>query len=58
MPSTIASGNSSLCSSSVAYGRISLSTKLFTVDRISTWISVRPSVWAKRAIVFLSPGAG
>jgi hypothetical protein len=50
MPSTIASGNSSLCSRSVAYGRISLSTKPRTVSRISCWNSVRPSVVAKRAI--------
>ena len=50
MPSTIASGNSSLCSSSVAYGRISLSTKSLTVARISFWMSVRPAVCARRAM--------
>ena len=50
IPSTIASGNSSLCSSSVACGMISLSTKSLTVRRISCCTSVRPAVWARRAI--------
>ena len=50
MPSTMASGNASLCSSSVAYGTISLSTKVRTVARISICRSVSPAVWARRAM--------
>src|SRR3954451_13975534 len=38
------------CSSSCAFGMISLSTKLRTVDRISCWMSVRSAVCAKRVI--------
>src|SRR5882757_6053950 len=50
-PSTIAVGYSSRCSSSVATGRISLSTKARTVDRISRWMSVSPSVCARRSAI-------
>ncbi|CAM5723589.1 hypothetical protein SALBM217S_05352 [Streptomyces griseoloalbus] len=51
-PSTICCGYSSRCSSSVATGMISLSTKSRTVDRISCWTSVRPAVWARRAMAY------
>src|SRR5579859_3042143 len=48
MPSTICVGYSSACSSSVATGMISLSTKVRTVARMSCWTSVKPSVCARR----------
>src|SRR3954468_10387994 len=41
------------CSSSCAFGMISLSTKLLTVDRISCWMSVRSAVCARRGIDLL-----
>src|SRR6476620_11844509 len=50
-PSTISCGYSSACSSSVATGRISFSTKLRTALRISVWSSVRPSVSHSRPTV-------
>src|SRR5512140_92332 len=59
IPSTIWVGYSSLCSSSVATGMISLPTKSRTVARMSCWNSVRPSVCARRPIARLricSPG--
>ena len=34
----------------MAAGRISLSTKSRTVARMSRWMSVRPSVWARRSM--------
>src|SRR3954447_21989066 len=49
-PSTISVGYSSACSRAWAFGMISLSTKLRTVDRISCWMSVRSAVCASRAI--------
>src|SRR4051794_26700387 len=49
-PSTISCGYSSACSRACAFGMISLSTKLRTVDRISVWMSVRSAVCARRAI--------
>src|SRR6516164_4123779 len=58
MPSTICAGYSSLCSRSVATGMISLSTKSRTVDRMSRWISVRPSVWARRSMTGSLGSAG
>src|SRR6476659_2445043 len=51
-PSTIFVGYSSACSSSVATGRISRSTKLRTALRISVWSSVRPSVWQRRPMAW------
>src|SRR5690349_14388141 len=48
MPSTICAGYSSLCSSSVATGRICSSTNTRTALRISCWTSVRPSVVCRR----------
>src|SRR5579859_6419019 len=53
MPLTISAGYSSACSSSVATGMISLSTKVWTAARISCWTSLRPSVRASRAMVRL-----
>src|SRR5215471_11535890 len=50
-PSTIWAGYSSLCSSSVATGMISLSVKSRTVARMSCSNSVRPSVCARRPMV-------
>src|SRR6516225_10849862 len=58
MPSTICAGYSSLCSRSVATGMISLSTKSRTVDRMSRWMSVRPSVWARRSMAGSLGSAG
>src|SRR4051794_15190301 len=49
-PSTISVGYSSACSRACAFGMISLSTKLRTVDRISVWMSVRSAVCARRVI--------
>src|SRR4051794_14618465 len=49
-PSTISVGYSSACSRACAFGMISLSTKLRTVDRISCWMSVRSAVCARRVI--------
>src|SRR4051812_36462082 len=54
-PSTMSVGYSSRCSSSVATGRISLSTKLRTVERISCWMSVSPSVCASRLAICSVP---
>src|SRR5215217_637848 len=48
MPSTISAGYSSSRSSCATCGRISLSTKRRTVSRISVWMSVSPSVCARR----------
>src|ERR1022692_1914683 len=53
IPATIWAGYSSLCSSSLATGMISLSTKSRTVARMSRWISVRPSVCARRPMARL-----
>src|SRR4051794_39053480 len=55
-PSTIFAGYSSACSSSVATGRISRSTKSRTALRISVWSSVRPSVWQRRPMAPVSRG--
>src|SRR3954451_5557216 len=46
------------CSSSCAFGMISLSTKVLTVDRISCWMSVKSAVCARRVIGVLSNGKG
>jgi hypothetical protein len=44
--STMCCGYSSACSSSCAFGMISLSTNSRTLPRISVCTSVSPSVWA------------
>src|SRR5258708_6524513 len=56
MPLTISAGYSSACSSSLATGMISLSTKPWTAARISCWTSLRPSVRASRAMAAGLPG--
>src|SRR3954471_13911039 len=64
MPSTMSAGYVSACSSSCACGMTSLSTNERTVARISDCTSVRPAVWARRAITAPfpvatpAPGAG
>jgi hypothetical protein len=50
IPSTMSPGYSSACSSRCACGMISLSTKSRTVSRIERCTSVRPGVWASRAM--------
>ena len=56
IPSTMSVGYSSLCSSSVATGRIFSSTNVRTVLRISTWMSVRSSVSQRRPMRDVLPG--
>src|SRR6188474_3067409 len=58
MPSTMSAGYSSRCSSAVATGRISLSTNVRTVARISCWTSVSPSVCARRPMSVPFPEHG
>jgi hypothetical protein len=55
MPSTMSSGNSSLCSSSVAYGRISLLTNSRAVAAISLCTAVNPGVCAGPAMSQAAP---
>src|ERR1700727_2020056 len=54
MPATMSAGYSSACSSAWACGMISLSTNCLTVARISCWTSVRPAVWARWGMFWVS----
>src|SRR5262245_4712748 len=54
----MAVGYSSACSSAVATGSISLSTKSRIVLRISAWTSVRPSVSQSRPAMSALPVGG